>query len=138
MSNTMKSLHRLREHARRVSETQLYEARLGWERQRQRLDGVQNTIQEARAQTDPLDVISLSTWHSFRLRQEMAERREIARLAQRVREVDAAETTHAVRVRDELAMQSVLEGIKVAALAEETRQEGLLMDEIGGRLRWSP
>lgn len=137
MSNTMRSLHRLRERARRASEMQLHEARVNADRQRQRLEAVHQAVAEAREQTDAGDVLSLTTWHAFRLRQEVVERRESARLAQRQREVDTAETQHAVRVRDELAIQSVIEEQRVRAAEEARYAEGRVLDEIGARMRWS-
>lgn len=98
-----------------------------------RLDAVRRSVAEARADLDPTDPFALTTYHAFRMRQEVAERREAARLQQREREVEQKRTVHVGRVRDELAMANVIEAHAREEAADEARRDGQRMDDIAAR-----
>jgi len=87
----------------------------------------------ARADADPNDPMALTTYHDFRARQEVTERREVARLVQREREVEVKRTQHSARVRDELALDQFLESKRAAAVRDEQKRDQARMDELGRR-----
>ena len=92
-------------------------------------------IERARAAIDPSDPVALSAYHQFRLREEMLERRETARLQQREREVASNVLVHQKNVRDELSLQNVLDEHAQRAVEDERRAETRELDELGQRLR---
>ena len=84
---------------------------------------------------DPTDPFALSTYHAFRQRQEVSERRDVAKLLQREREVEQKRGIHVGRVRDELAMKNVIEAHEAAAAHDAAQRDGRRMDEIASRRR---
>lgn len=98
-----------------------------------RLDAVRRSVADARAQMDPSDPFALTTYHAFRMRQEVAERREAARLQQREREVEQKRAVHVGRVRDEIAMANVIDAHAREAAADEARRDSRRMDDIAAR-----
>jgi hypothetical protein len=135
MTAILNSLHRLRQHARRESELALKRAETERDAQRERLDGVRAEIERARESLDPSDPVALAAYHQFRLREEMLERRETARLQQREREVASNVLMHQKNVRDELSLQNVLDEHAQRTLEEDRRAETRDLDELGQRLR---
>jgi hypothetical protein len=135
MSPSLQTLHRLREHARKDSESKLRRAEALREEQQARLDAVQEAVVQARANRDPADALSLANYHAFVLLQRVAERRETAKLQQRDREAEAARTVHRSRVRDELAIQNAIEAANDREMVEERRDETRTLDEVGARMR---
>jgi hypothetical protein len=124
---------RIRERARQQTARQLAEADRVRDEQRTRVEAIVGSFIEGRAATNPADPAELAAWHGWRLRQEIALRREEARLGQREREAEAARNRHVGRVRDELAVSGV-----IAARAEEEaldarRADDREMDDVAGR-----
>lgn len=101
--------------------------------QAQRVEAVRNAVVEARASADPNDPFALATYHAFRRRQEVAERREEARLQQREREVDQKRGLHVGRVRDEIATNNVIEAHARSEEREQATRDARRMDEIAAR-----
>jgi hypothetical protein len=135
MTAILNSLHRLRQHARRESEVSLRRAEAERDLQRQRLEGVRAEIERAREALDPSDPLALAAYHQFRLREEMLERREAARLQQKEREVASNSLVHTKNVRDELSLERVLDEQALRAAEEERRAETRELDEVGARVR---
>lgn len=134
MSSTLHTLLRLREAARKETLTALRKAEQERDTQEARLADVRASVVMARASLDPTDPADLSNYHSFRLRQEMAERRESARLAQKDRELDSRRTAHVLRVRDELALSELIESREAAEALELTRHDARKLDEMASRI----
>lgn len=135
MANVLHSLHRLRSWSRQESEVQLRAVEAERDRQRERVEDLRESVRRAHAGTDPADVVELAAYHAFRLREELHERREVARLAQRERDVEAQTARHHRNIRDELSIQGVIEEAAVRHAEEARRVEGRWMDELGGRMR---
>lgn len=135
MTAILNSLHRLRQHARRESELSFRRAEEERDVQRQRLEGVRAEIVRARDALDPNDPLALAAYHQFRLREEMLERRETARLQQKEREVASTSIVHNKNVRDELSLERLLDEQAVRAAEEERRAEMRELDELGARVR---
>lgn len=135
MRNVLESLHRLREHARLEAELSLREAERAQELQQARIDSLQTGVRAAQAAVDPEDALGLVAYQSFRLREEMRERRERARLQQKQRDVSVQEDRFVRCVRDELSMQAVIDEKQARADEDARRDEARKMDEIAGRVR---
>lgn len=133
MANTLETLLRLREAARKETLAALRKAEAEREAQVGRLADVRMSIVLARGALDPTDATDLTHYHGFRLRQEMAERREGARLAQKDRELEARRNAHILRVRDELSLADLIEARERVAINEANRAEQADLDEIAGR-----
>lgn len=133
MANTLETLLRLREAARKETLAALRKAEAEREAQMGRLADVRLSIVHARTAVDITDANDVTNYHSFRLRQEMAERREAARLAQKDRELEARRTAHISRVRDELSLSELIDAREHAAALEANRHEQSKMDEIASR-----
>ncbi len=127
-----KSLHRLRQYARQESELQVRKAREERDTQAARIDALRAEVQTARAAVDPQDANALASYQSWRLRAEMNERRESARLAQRERDLEQHTRTHTDNVRKELTMEKYMEVQAELALEETRRDEARKMDELAG------
>lgn len=135
MSPSLQTLFRLREHARKESESKLRRAETLRDEQQARLDAVQEAMEQAREAKDPADVLALSQYHAWQVRQRLNERRESTRLQQRERETETARTSHHVRVRDELAIQNAIEAANDREMALDRLAETKTLDEIGARMR---
>lgn len=130
LSKVLQSLHRLRSYARQQSALQLKAAEVQVEAQVAVVEQVQDAIVRARSVIDHADAIALAEYGAFRLRQELVERVEIARLQQREKELEGVRVRHIGNVQDELVLQNVMES-QAAALHEELRRgENRIMDEI--------
>lgn len=129
----LESLHRLRAHARHEAEVALKESEVARDQQQDRLSDVRTGIRTAQAAVDPADALALVTYQSFRLREELKERREQARLNQRERDLSLHRERHGRCVRDELSMQAVMEEKAERLDEEERRGEARGMDEIAAR-----
>jgi hypothetical protein len=132
---TLHTLHRLRQATRRESDAVLRRAQAERDAQVQRLDALRNQMETARAGVDPSDPAAMASWHAWRLRAEIEQRREIARLAQRERDLEAASRVHQKNVRDELSLERVIEAHEEEARIEAARKDTLALDEVGGRRR---
>lgn len=135
MSAVLASLHRLRVVTRQESEVALRQVESERDLQRARVDGVRDAIRRARDGFDPADAGELAAYHAFRLREELAERREAARLAQRERDVEAQTAKHQRNIRDELSLQGVIDEMAALAAEEARRAESRWMDELGARMK---
>jgi hypothetical protein len=135
MSNTLHTLARLREHARKESQAKLSSAQVMRDEQDERVQAVRRAVDGARETKDPADLLSIAAWHTWRLRQEVVERREVARLHQRERDLDSARTTHGGRVRDELAIGNAIEAEHLRGVEAALRAETRTLDEVGARRR---
>lgn len=135
MASSLDILLRLRTGAREESQTLLRRAEDERDAQAARLRAIREATLAARNNLDPCDPFALTTYHAFRMRQEVAERREQAKLVQRERELEQKRGLHVGRVRDELAMQNVIEAQAVAAAREESVRDMRRMDEIASRPR---
>ena len=132
----MSALHtllRLRAHAREESQGMLRRAEDERDTQAERVEAVRIAVVAARAGADPTDPFALATYHAFRMRQEVAERRENARLQQREREVDQKRGIHVGRVRDEIATENVIEAHAREEEREQATRDARRMDEIASR-----
>lgn len=127
-------LLKLRRAAREESQALLRKAEDERDAAAARLHAVQAATAAGREALDPTDPFSLTTWHSFRMRQEVAERRESAKLKQRERDVDQKRGIHVARVRDELALDKVIAHHDAEELEETRARESKRMDEIASRL----
>lgn len=132
-ASALPTLLRLRRAAREESQAAVRRAEDDRDTQAQRLAGIRTATASARENFDPSDVAALVGYHEFRARQEVQERREAARLVQRERELEVKRTQHAGRVRDELALETVIERKQVEAEREELRRDNARMDELGRR-----
>ena len=130
-----KSLHRLRQYARQESELQVRKAREERDAQAARIDALRAEVQSARAAVDPDDANALAAYQAWRLRAEMNERRESARLAQRERDLEQHTRMHTDNVRKELTMEKFMELQAERALEESRRVDARKMDEIAGSRR---
>lgn len=135
MSPSLSTLHRLREHARKESQQKLQRAERQRDEQQARLDELRRDTEEARSSVDPSDLMSMHAWHAWRLRQEVGERREVARLSQRERDLESARGQHNGRVRDELAIANAIDAEVERQLWEARRTETKELDEVGSRRR---
>lgn len=135
MSPSLQTLFRLREHARKESESKLRRAETLRDEQQARLDAVQEAMERAREAKDPADLLSLSHYHAYQGRQQVNERRETTKLQQRERETETARSFHHVRVRDELAIQNAIEAANDREMALDRLAETKTLDEIGARMR---
>lgn len=135
MSNSLQTLFRLREHARKESQARLQQAQGQRDDQDERVQAVRRAVEEARNDRDPADLLSIAAWHTYRLRQELVERREVARLHQRERDLEVARTTHGGRVRDELAIGNAIDAACLREAEDALRQETRTLDEVGARRR---
>ena len=130
-----KSLHRLRQYARQESELQVRKAQEERDAQLARIEELRAEVQRAREDVDPDDAGALAAYQAWRLRAEMSERRESARLAQRERDLEQHTRTHADNVRKELTMETFLELQAERALEDARRVDARNMDEIAGNRR---
>lgn len=135
MANSLQTLLRLREHARKESQSKLQQAQGQRDEQDERVQAVRRAVEEARNDRDPADLLSIAAWHTYRLRQELVERREVARLNQRERDLETARSTHGGRVRDELAIGNAIDAASVREAEEALRSETRTLDEVGARRR---
>lgn len=135
MAKTLAVLQRLRDHARKTHEVELRRAERERDRQQERVDTLRASLETARADLDANDSHALVAYHNFRLQGEMSSRREGARLAQREREVDAVGRRHGQAVRDQLAIENLIERRDVTRAAAEAHAEMAVLDEIGARGR---
>ncbi len=131
--SALPTLLRLRHAAREESHTALRRAEDEREAQAKRLADLRAATVAARAALEAADTLALSSYHEFRARQEVQERREIARLQQREREVDLKRAQHHGRVRDELALEKFMERRAAEEEREEARRDQERMDELGRR-----
>ena len=138
MASALGTLHRLRANARKASDVDLRRAELERDRQQVRVEAGQAALVAAREARDDADLESLATWHAFRLQGELKGRREDVRLAQREREVDARRSVHVGHVKDELAVQNLIDRREAVAAEQAGRRERTEMDEIAGRTRSDP
>lgn len=127
------TLRRLRVYQRQQSSLQLKQAEVERERQAERVQSLEVALVEGHAATSPTDAAALAEYHSWRLRQELNLRRENARLAQRVRDVDLQQDRHIKNVREELTLDTVIQARDREELEEENRVEARWMDEIASR-----
>ncbi len=128
------TLLRLRQRAREESQALVRRAEDEREAQAQRLAAVRDSVVRAREELDHTNPIALTNYHAFRMRQEVAERREAGKLVQRERELEQKRAIHVGRVRDELAMQNVIEAHAREEAEAEARRDARRMDEIAARL----
>jgi len=135
MPNVLASLHRLRAHTRQESGVVLRDAERARDQQQERLAEVANGIRIAQAGVDPEDAFGLVTYQAFRLREELRERRERARLHQKERDVALNRERYAKCVRDELSMKAVIDEKALRAEEDARRVEARNMDEVAARLR---
>ncbi len=133
VSGTLHTLLRLRTIARESSSLALRKAEDERAAQLEKLRGVRSAVESARTETDMNDALDLANYYAFRLRSEMAERREAARLAQKERDVEQKRAIHATHVRDELAMDNVIDLRERQEAREQQRRESREMDEVAGR-----
>lgn len=133
--SVLHSLHRLRQHARRETETSLRRAQEERDVQAAKVDALRAAVAEAREGVDPNDASDLSAYHAWRLRTEMNERRESARLAQRERDLEQTTRVHQDNVRRELSLERVIDEHAQRELEDARRAEGRTMDEIASRRR---
>jgi flagellar biosynthesis chaperone FliJ len=131
--STLSTLHRLRQFARQESDLVVARARTARDEQAAVLEGLRRRLRESRDAIDPADAGALAGWHAWRLRVEMEERREGARLAQRERDLDMALRTHQKNVRDELSLEKLIEIKHEEARVEAVRAETRVLDEVGSR-----
>jgi hypothetical protein len=135
MSNVLASLHRLRSHTRQESGVVLRESERARDQQQERLTELTRGIRQAQAGVDPEDALGLVTYQAFRLREELRERRERARLHQKERDVALNRERYTRCVRDELSMQAVIEEKALREEEDLRRVEARNMDEVASRLR---
>ncbi len=135
MASSLPLLLRLRTGAREESQALLRRAEDERDAQAARLAALRQATKEARENVDPTDPFALSTYHALRQRQEVSERRDVAKLLQREREVEQKRGIHVGRVRDELAMKNVIEAHEAAAAHDAAQRDGRRMDEIASRRR---
>jgi flagellar export protein FliJ len=133
MPSTLHTLLRLRGLDREASAVALRKAEDERDSQRQKLDEVRATVARARENVSATDAADLAVYHQFRLRQEMAERREMARLAQKERDLETKRNLHVGRVRDELALQNVIDAKAVEEARDESRRDQAQNDEVAAR-----
>ena len=133
MTDTLQTLLRLREAARKETLAALRKAENERDLQMAKLVEVRESVKTARAQVDPTDATDLTHYHGYRLRQEMAERREAARLAQKDRDLEGRRNAHVLRVRDELALSGLIDARAETEREEADRRENKQMDEIANR-----
>lgn len=133
MANTLETLLKLREAARKETLAALRKAEAERETQVARLAEVRMSIVMARESLDPTDPTDLTHYHGFRLRQEMAERREAARLAQKDRDLEIKRNAHILRVRDELSLAELIDAREKFAAVEASRGDQRRMDELASR-----
>lgn len=133
--SVLDSLLRLRAHQRRQSALSLKQAQVERDRQAEQVDSLRQAMDQARRDLRHDDAVSLADYHAWRLRQELAMRREAARLQQRERDVEIQQTRHSQNVREELTMEAVIEAREVVEQEEGRREEAREMDEIASRKR---
>lgn len=134
--SVLHTLHRLRQNARRESEVALLRAQAERDAQAAKVLAMQEHMRVARDAVNRDDPTDLAAWHAWRLRAEMEERREQARLAQRERDLDTAMRAHHKLVRDEISMEKLLEAHAERARVEALRKETRMLDEVGARRRF--
>lgn len=135
MARVLDVLQRLRDHARTAAEADLRRAESERDRQLARVELIRTAIADARESCDATDVTTLDTYFAFRLQGEVASRREEMRLHQRERDVDAYGRRHVQTVRDQLAVEHLIEARAEAAAHHESAKDAARMDEIGARLQ---
>ena len=133
-SPALHTLLKLRRAAREESQAIFKRAEDERDAQAERLQALRDATVRGRSSIDPTDPFSLTAWHSFRMRQEVAERREVMKLKQRERDLDQKRAIHVARVRDELALQRLIEHQDAEEAAEARVREGRAMDEIASRM----
>lgn len=133
-SGALHTLLKLRRAAREESQAILRKAEDERDTQAARLQAVLDATVAGRDALDPTDPFSLTTWHAFRMRQEVAERRESAKLKQRERDFEQKRGLHVSRVRDELALEKVIEHHDAEEEEAARELEAKKMDEIASRL----
>lgn len=136
--SALPTLLRLRRAAREESQAAVRRAEDERDTQAQKLSNIRAATVAARASLDPTDPVALVSYHEFRARQEVLDRREAARLLQREREVDVKRTHHTARVRDELSIDHVIERKRTEAEHEEQKRDHTRMDELGRRSGGQP
>jgi hypothetical protein len=127
------SLLRLRTYQRQQSALQLKQAEVERERQALRVSSLEEEIVTAQEQLPCNDLVAITDYHAWRLRQEITLRRETARLAQKERDVEIQQDRHGKNVRDELSIQNVTAAHQQLKLEEERHKEAHWMDEIAAR-----
>lgn len=135
MARTLEVLQRIRDLARKTAEGELRRAEAERDRQQERVDLIAGALATARASCGDQDVLSLDAYHTFRLQGEMASRREDLRLHHRTREVEARSQRHISTVRDQLAVETLIERRAEDQRREGNRREAALLDEVGARMR---
>lgn len=135
MARVLEVLQRLRDHTRKAAEVDLRRAEAERDRQEARVRQVHTALVEAREACADDDVLALDSYFAFRLQGEVASRREEIRLHQREREVDAHGRRHVAAVRDQLAVEHLIETRAEQAAHRDATRDAARMDEIGSRLR---
>jgi hypothetical protein len=128
------TLLRLRRYAREESASALRRAEQDAAAQAARVEAIRAGLRRARETVDPTDADALGNYLAWRLRQELAERREVLRLQQRTRDVETARARHAVQTREELSMAALVDA--EAAIAAESSEHAELAENdavAGGR-----
>ena len=131
--STLSTLHRLRQFTRRESELVLARAQEARDAQMAVMAALHERLRASRDAIDPDDAAALAGWHAWRLRMEMEQRREGARLAQRERDLDVALRVHQKNVRDELSLEKLIESKHEEARLEAARKDTRVLDEVGAR-----
>ena len=137
-SPALHTLVKLRRAAREETQAALARAEAELLAQTARHQAVLDATTAGRAALDPTDPNSLSVWAAFRMRQEVAERREAAKRMQKERDVTQKRALHVARVREELALEKLIERQAADEDADLLRRESRRMDEIAGRPGSSP
>jgi len=132
-----RSLQRIREHKRQSAHQKVVAAEVERDRSVARIEELQARVESARTSVDQGDVVSIATYHSYRLQQVITERRETARLAQRNRDLEIRRAHHVTCVREELTLDAVVDRMHEREQAAERRSDARQMDEIASRRRYS-
>jgi len=136
MADVLKHLQKLREHEKKQAQMELAKAERAEEQQAARVDDNAQQVASARENTPEDNAAEVARYHAFRLRMEMARRREMGRLEKRKNEVSNARDKLNTSVKNARTMDKLIENRAEDQAKEARKKETALMDELGLQSWW--
>ena len=136
MADVLKHLQKLREHEKKQAQMELAKAERAEEQQAARVEENAEQVAAARENTPEDSAAEVARYHAFRLRMEMARRREMGRLEKRQHEVSEAREKLNTSVKNARTMEKLIENRSEEQAKAARKKEATLMDELGLQNWW--
>lgn len=129
MKDTLERIRRLREHGKRIARMELARAESERAQHMERRKQLEQRIEAARGAADQNSAQDLASYHSFRMRMEVASRRQEHALHQAELRVDDHRARVAEAAREAEVVKVMMEARQEAARQEDARAERAVNDE---------